>query len=69
MIMGYKLRRCDLVAKKAGRPTDNPKSKPIHVRLDEDSRAILELYCSQEGVPRAEGIRRGIKKLNDDIKK
>lgn len=51
-----------------GRPTDSPKSKPIHVRLDEDTNSILDRYCEQEGVPRAEGIRRGIKKLLDDIK-
>lgn len=54
--------------KKMGRPTDSPKSKPIHVRLDEDTNSILDRYCEQEGVPRAEGIRRGIKKLLDDIK-
>ena len=54
--------------KKMGRPTDSPKSKPIHVRLDEDTNSILDRYCEQEGVSRAEGIRRGIKKLLDDIK-
>ena len=55
--------------KKVGRPTDNPKTKPIHVRLDLESDKILEDYCSQENIPRTEGIRRGIKKLKDDIKK
>lgn len=54
---------------KAGRPTNNPKSKPRQVRLDEMSNSILEVYCNQEGIPHAEGIRRGIKKLEPDIKK
>lgn len=53
--------------KKIGRPTDNPKSKPIHVRLDADSERILDAYCEQEEIARAEGIRRGIKKLEDDL--
>ena len=55
---------------KRGRPkTDNPKSDPIHVRLDEESKGILEEYCKQENVPKTEGIRRGIQKLKSDIKK
>lgn len=54
--------------KKMGRPTDNPKSKPIHVRLDMESEQILDAYCKQEGLAMAEGIRRGIKKLKDDLK-
>ena len=52
-----------------GRPTDNPKSKPIHVRLDGECEQILEQYCLQEKVSRAEGIRRGIKKLAEDLRK
>lgn len=55
--------------KKMGRPTDNPKSKPIHVRLDAECEQILEEYCKQEKVSRAEGVRAGIKKLEHDIKK
>lgn len=54
---------------KTGRPTDNPKSKPIHVRLDEKCESILSEYCEQKSVSRAEGIRQGIKKLEADIKK
>lgn len=55
--------------KKIGRPTVNPKGKPIHVRLDEKSENILNAYCSQKNVARAEAIRRGINKLETDIKK
>jgi len=55
---------------RTGRPkTDNPKSKPIHVRLDKESDEILETYCNQEDIPRTEGVRRGIVKLKSDIKK
>lgn len=53
---------------KTGRPTDNPKGKPVHIRLDEKSDKILEAYTQQEQVSRAEAIRRGIAKLEDDIK-
>lgn len=58
-----------MAEKKAGRPTDRPKTKPRQVRLDEESSTILEKYCKQEGIARSEGIRRGIKKLEPDIKK
>lgn len=55
--------------KKMGRPTNNPKTERITVRLDEESSEILDQYCRQENAERAEAIRRGIKKLKDDIKK
>lgn len=54
---------------RTGRPTDNPKKERITVRLDEESGNILDGYCEQEKCERAEAIRRGIKKLKDDIKK
>jgi len=53
---------------RTGRPTDNPKSDRITVRLDERSKEVLTLYCAQEEVERAEAIRRGIKKLADELK-
>lgn len=55
--------------KKVGRPTDNPKGKPIHVRLDKRNDEILKEYCEEYEVSRAEGIRRGINKLESDLKK
>lgn len=55
--------------KKLGRPTDNPKSNPIHVRLDKESLFILDKYCEKKCVTRAEGIRNGIKMLEDKIEK
>ena len=54
---------------RTGRPTDNPKGKSLHVRLDCESEEILEEYCKQEDITRAEGIRDGIKLLKSKIKK
>lgn len=54
---------------RTGRPTDDPKRERITVRLDGDSVQTLMDYCAQERIDRAEGIRRGIKKLKADIKK
>lgn len=58
-----------MVAKKVGRPTDNPKTNPIHVRLDDEANNILNAYCLQENIPKTEAIRRGIKRLECDIRK
>lgn len=55
--------------KRVGRPTDNPKGSPIHVRLDAESEDILNRYCEQENVSKMEAARRGIKKLKSDLKK
>ena len=54
---------------RTGRPTNNPKKERITVRLDEQSSCILDMYCKQEECERAEAIRRGVKKLKDDIKR
>ncbi|MEE0434425.1 MAG: ribbon-helix-helix protein, CopG family [Peptococcaceae bacterium] len=50
-------------------PSENPKSESCHIRLDAEHLEILNNYCEQEGVTRTEAIRRGIKKLEPDIKK
>ena len=53
-----------------GRPKlDNPKSESVHFRLTVEDKEILDAYCKQENVPKTEAIRRGVKKLKDDIKK
>ena len=55
---------------RTGRPkSENPKSNPIHVRLDDETKEILEEYCDRENIPKTEGIRRGIHKLKSDVKK
>lgn len=54
---------------KMGRPTDNPKTKQIMVRLDDKCQEILNKYVQQENVTMAEAARRGILMLEKDIKK
>ena len=58
-----------LLSPRTGRPTDNPKGKPLTVRLDNESKEIIEAYCKQESVEKGEAVRRGIKKLKLEIKK
>ena len=58
-----------LVEKKRGRPTDNPKPYRMAVKYDEKCKQILEAYCEQENVNRMEAARRGIMKLESDLKK
>ena len=40
---------------RTGRPTDNPKGKPIHVRLDANSEAILDKYTQEKNVSKSFG--------------
>lgn len=53
---------------RTGRPTDNPKGKPLTIRLDEESQKILDAYCEQEMVEKGEATRRGIKKLKSELR-
>lgn len=53
---------------KTGRPTDAPKTHQVMVRLDAETEAIVTAYCEQEGITKAEAMRRGAKKLKDDLK-
>lgn len=54
---------------RTGRPTNNPKINKITVRLDDESTRIMNEYCKQEKIEKAEAVRRGLKKLESDIKK
>ena len=54
---------------KMGRPTDNPRHHKLNVRINDESKKILEEFCSQESVNRTEAVERGIKKLEDNLKK
>ncbi len=54
---------------RTGRPTDNPKGTPIHVRLDKESEEILAAYCNQEKVSKMNAARREIKIFKSNIKK
>lgn len=51
------------MTKKMGRPTDNPKPFKITVRLDAESKAILDDYCVKNDVSQMEAVRRAIKRL------
>ena len=39
------------------------------VKFDDECIKILEIYSEQENVPKTEAVRRGVKKLKDDLKK
>lgn len=54
---------------RTGRPTNNPKTYKVTVRLDTEAAQTLEAYCKQEKIEKGEAVRRGIKKLRSDIKK
>ncbi len=49
---------------RAGRPPiQNPKSERITVRIDKEHSKILDEYCEENKVDRAEAVREGIKRL------
>lgn len=54
--------------KRRGRPTDNPKPYRIAVKMDKETKEILDSYCQQKGVNQMEAARRGIRKLKDELK-
>ena len=55
--------------KKRGPKTDNPKIYEISIKLDAESRSIIDAYKEQESISAAETVRRGIKRLKSDLKK
>ena len=57
------------MVKKKGRPTNNPKTSSFNARLDNECVDILNEYCEKHNVTRTEAIRKGIKKLKDDLGK
>ena len=54
---------------KMGRPTENPKRRCFNVRLDDKCERIVREYAEQEKISRTEAVRRGIAKLEAEIKK
>lgn len=55
------------IKRKLGRPTNNPKNKPLHIRLDAECESILQEYCARNGVVKTEAIRRSIKLLKKEF--
>lgn len=49
--------------KKMGRPTDNPKSIQLAIRFDDKTLKILDNYCENQKLSRAEGVREAVRKL------
>lgn len=44
-----------------GRPkVDEPKGIRFSIRIDEDTNSKLDVYCKQNGITKAEAIRKGI---------
>lgn len=46
-----------------GRPTTNPKNNRITIRMDDTTLKILDRYCKQKGITRADAVRESIKLL------
>ena len=55
--------------KKVGRPTDSPKDIVLKVRIDQVTSDRLETCCGKLAVSKAEIVRRGVKKMYDDLEK
>lgn len=52
--------------KNVGRPfAKNPKAQKLTVRVDNSNMKILDDYCQRENVSRADGVRNGIRCLQD----
>ena len=52
--------------KKMGRPiSNNPKSVKLTVRIDGNEAEILDNYCEQKNIKRADGVREAIKDLKE----
>lgn len=45
---------------KIGRPTDNPKTHKLSMRLDDKCKEILDKYCEQEKVTQTDAVRQAI---------
>ena len=56
-----------MVSKKLGRPTNNPRPHKISIRINDNSKKILEDYCLEKSVTKTEAIERGIKMLKDGL--
>lgn len=55
------------VGKKRGPKTDNPKAYRMTIKLDQESKDIIEAYCAKESVSKGECVRRGVKQLKGDL--
>lgn len=49
--------------KKMGRPTSDPKTVKLTVRINEETNKTLEEYCKNNSVSKADGVREAISRL------
>ncbi len=56
-----------MAAKKMGRPTDSPKDINIKIRFDKATVDKLEICSEKMQITRAEVVRRGVKRMYDDL--
>ena len=55
--------------RKPGPKTDSPKIHRITIKYDDKCKQVLDDYCEQENVSKMEAARRGIMRLEVDLKK
>lgn len=55
------------MATSRGRPSKNPKTVDTRIRLSEDEARMLEFCSQQTGETKSDIIRKGIKKVYDEI--
>lgn len=53
--------------KKMGRPTDNPKTGQVKIRLDEDTENKLITCTKKLNLTKSDVIRKGINKVYDEL--
>ncbi len=58
-----------MAAKKIGRPTDSHKDIDIKIRFDKETVEKLEICSEKMQITRAEVVRRGVRKMYDDLDK
>lgn len=56
-----------MAAKKMGRPTESPKDIDIKIRFDKETVDKLEKCSEKMQITRAEVVRRGVRKMYDDL--
>lgn len=57
-------------SKKMGRPlSDNPKSKTIEIRVDQDIMNKLDASAEKLNTSRSDIVRKGIEKVYDELQK
>lgn len=53
---------------RTGRPTDNPKRHETRIRMSDEDVEILEYCCNKTGDTKADIIRKGIRKVYNELK-